>query len=383
MSRVRLVWLVAVALLALLRVAVADAPAKYVIQISVDGLGASYLQALLDRDELPTFKRLQVEGAYTHNARTDCDFTITLPNHTCMVTGRPVRDRGEIVGHQWTLNTDPGERTLHSNRHDYVASAFDVAHDAGLRTAMFASKSKFSLYDQSYDQRAGDPDKTGEDNGRDKIDLYVRAGCDEMVDRFISEMKAEPFNYSFVHFADTDSAGHSKKWGSPEYNAAPAQGRRAARSDYRTGRNRRPPARQDGHHHFGRPRRHRLQPRFQHESDQLHHPVLRLGRRRLAHRRLVLAEPFVAGRSENVAAGLRRPRRPAHPQRRRRQPGPQPVGIGGDSRLDHQCRARPARALKTRTTNPIGGRMRPAPWSLLVVLATAAALRARRLRVGR
>ena len=220
MLRVRLVCLAAVALFSLPGAAAAARPAQYVIQISVDGLGSSYLQALLDQNELPTFKRLQAEGAYTHNARTDCDFTITLPNHTSMVTGRPVRDRGEIVGHEWTINTDPGEKTLHSNRHDYVASAFDVAHDHGLRTAMFASKSKFSLYDQSYDQRTGAPDKTDEDNGRDKIDLYVRAGCDEMVDRFIAEMKAEPFNYSFVHFADTDSAGHSKKWGSPEYNAA-------------------------------------------------------------------------------------------------------------------------------------------------------------------
>jgi 2,3-bisphosphoglycerate-independent phosphoglycerate mutase len=41
-----------------------------------------------------------------------------------------------------------------------------------------------------------------------------------MTDKFIEEMKANPFNYAFLHFADTDSAGHSKKWGSPEYNEA-------------------------------------------------------------------------------------------------------------------------------------------------------------------
>jgi predicted AlkP superfamily pyrophosphatase or phosphodiesterase len=207
-------------ILLLAAVARAAGPAEYVIHISVDGMGSSYLQALLDASEMATFKRLQTEGAYTHNARTDYDFTITLPNHTCMVTGRPVRDKGPIVGHQWTINTDPGTRNLHSNRHDYVASAFDVAHDAGLRTSAFVSKSKFSLYDQSYDQQNGAPDMTGEDNGRDKIDVYVKAGCEDMTDQFIAAMKENPFHYSFLHFADTDSAGHSKKWGSPEYNEA-------------------------------------------------------------------------------------------------------------------------------------------------------------------
>ena len=158
--------------------ACAAATADYVIQISVDGMGSSYLQALIDEGQLPTFKRLQTEGAWTNNARTDFDYTITLPNHTCMVTGRPVKDKPAvptaIAGHNWVINTDPGDKTIHNNRHDYVTSTFDVAHDHGLRTAMFASKSKFVLYDQSYDVRNGAPDTTGDDNGRDKIDLYVK-----------------------------------------------------------------------------------------------------------------------------------------------------------------------------------------------------------------
>ncbi|REK10478.1 MAG: hypothetical protein DWQ37_16475 [Planctomycetota bacterium] len=203
----------------------ADAPAEYVIHISVDGLAPRFLEALLDEDELPAFKRLQTEGSWTHNARTDYDFTITLPNHTCMLTGRPVRDKEAkpeaIAGHEWTFNTDPGTRNLHTNRHDYVASSFDVAHDHGKRTGLFASKSKFVVYDQSYDERTGAPDTTGEENGRDKIDVYVENGnSGVMFDRFVEEMKADPIHYSFVHFRDTDSTGHSKKWGSPEYNEA-------------------------------------------------------------------------------------------------------------------------------------------------------------------
>jgi len=196
--------------------------AEFVIHVSVDGMGASYLQALIDAGQAPTFKRLQSEGAWTNNARTDFDYTITLPNHTCMVTGRPVKDRSAnpaaVPGHTWTINSDPRDKTLHNNRLDYVKSTFDVAHDHGLRTSMFASKSKFVLYDQSYDGRNGAPDTVGEDNGRDKIDLYVKDGNSAaLTDRFLAEMKASPFNYSFVHFHDADSAGHGRTWGSPEY----------------------------------------------------------------------------------------------------------------------------------------------------------------------
>jgi predicted AlkP superfamily pyrophosphatase or phosphodiesterase len=206
-------------------VAEQPAAAQYVIQISVDGMGAGYLQALIDDAQMPNFKRLQDEGAWTHNARTDFDYTITLPNHTCMVTGRPVMDKAgrpaAIAGHHWIVNTDPGDKTIHNNRHDYVKSTFDVAHDTGLRTSMFASKSKFVLYDQSYDEHNGSPDTTGPDNGRDKLDLYVKDGNSAaMTERFLAEMKSNPFQYSFLHFHDADTAGHAKTWGSPEYNAA-------------------------------------------------------------------------------------------------------------------------------------------------------------------
>ena len=205
--------------------ATAAGVAEYVIQISVDGLGSSYLQALIDQGQLPNFKRLQTEGAWTHNARTDFDYTITLPNHTCMITGRPVKDKAgnpaAIAGHMWTFNSDPGDKTIHGSRHDYVKSTFDVAHDNGLRTSMFASKSKFVLYDHSYDASSGAPDTTGADNGRDKIDLYVKDGnSGAMTDRFIAEMKESPFQYSFLHFHECDTAGHARTWGSTPYNEA-------------------------------------------------------------------------------------------------------------------------------------------------------------------
>ncbi len=205
--------------------AAAEPPAKYVIHISVDGLNPTHLNELLKAGEVPTFARLQAEGAWTHNARTDFDYTNTLPNHTCMVTCRPVMDKeaepSAISGHMWRHNSDPEDRTLHTERRDYIKSAFDVAHDHGLRTGMFVSKSKFVLYDLSYNERTGAPDTDGEDNGRDKIDVYYQSSLTPiMTKEFLKAMDEQPIHYCFVHFRDTDTAGHATGWGSPAYNNA-------------------------------------------------------------------------------------------------------------------------------------------------------------------
>ncbi len=225
MSRVNIGYLAIMVWVGMIAPAAAGGSAEYVIHISVDGLAPRYLQDLIDKDEAPNFKRLQSEGAWTHNARTDFGFTNTLPNHASMLTSRPVRDKAAsptaILGHQWMVNSETAKRTLHTNRHDYVKSTFDVAHDNGLRTGLFASKTKFVIFDRSYDERNGALDTIGEDNGRDKIDVYEKTGAALILNyRFIAEMKANPFHYSFVHYRDPDSAGHSKEWGSPEYNDA-------------------------------------------------------------------------------------------------------------------------------------------------------------------
>jgi hypothetical protein len=40
--------------------------------------------------------------------------------------------------------------------------------------------------------------------------------------RFLADLAAKQINYSFVHYRDTDSAGHAFGWGSPEYRQAVA-----------------------------------------------------------------------------------------------------------------------------------------------------------------
>jgi predicted AlkP superfamily pyrophosphatase or phosphodiesterase len=184
--------------------------ADQVILVSVDGLRPDALSTLGEAGA-PNFHRLKREGAVTGNARADNDLTVTLPNHTGMITGRRVAGPS---GHAWTVNTDPFPGVnLHRNRGGYIASVFDVVHDHGLRTGLYASKSKFSLYDTSYDGRSGAPDTTGIDNSRDKIDDFVaNESTAELMTAFVAAMVAKPFDFAMLHLRDPDTAGHATNW---------------------------------------------------------------------------------------------------------------------------------------------------------------------------
>lgn len=185
----------------------------YVIHISVDGLRGDAM-ARIGPLSAPSFYRLRIEGAFTDNARNDFDYTITLPNHVCELTSRPVLGP---EGHGVSFNSDDG-RTIGAVHGSYVAGVFDVAHDHGLATGMYASKSKFALLDRSWNETNGAPDTTGVDSGRDKIDAYVyQSSTAALLDSFVARMTAAPLRYAFIHFADPDAAGHSYGWESAHY----------------------------------------------------------------------------------------------------------------------------------------------------------------------
>ncbi len=227
---IQLRYFAAIAICAPLLVAMPSAEAAdFVIHISVDGLHPGHLQTQIDAGLAPHFKRFQVEGAWTNNARTDYTHTITLPNHTSMITGRPVCSPTEVacnpVGaahafhHGYTSNGNPPTTwTLHNQGNQnipYKASTFDVAHDAGLSTGLFASKYKFIIYDQSYNATTG----ADHPNGRDKIDAFFAQenASATMQTQLLADIAAKHFNYTFVHYADPDIQGHGSGWGSANY----------------------------------------------------------------------------------------------------------------------------------------------------------------------
>jgi Type I phosphodiesterase / nucleotide pyrophosphatase len=191
----------------------ADNPVDRVLAISIDGLNPGAIQQL-GRSRTPTFHRLMREGAYTLNARTVREQTRTLPNHTAMFTGRRVD--GEHGGHGYTDNVDNGT-TVHRAAGHYVASVFDVVHDNGGSTALFAAKIKFNLYKRTWNAHGG-PDRVGRNDGRAKIDRFtIDLNNSRLVAKLTADLRRSPREFTFVHLSLPDRAGHEHDFMGKEY----------------------------------------------------------------------------------------------------------------------------------------------------------------------
>lgn len=175
----------------------ADAAADHLLIVSVDGLRPD---ALADCSRLPAFARL-LAGAATLDARCDPDWTVTLPNHVGMLTGRFTDGS---AGHGWTLNSvPPPPLQLRADQR----SALHVAADAGVRTAMFAGKEKFLVFPRSWNGI-----HTGWAGGVIHHYAYsADAGENARALCTFWESGDGP-SIAFWHLAEPDVAGHAEGW---------------------------------------------------------------------------------------------------------------------------------------------------------------------------
>jgi hypothetical protein len=194
----------------------ADDAINRVLAISIDGLNPRAIRKLGSKGA-PSFHRLMREGAYTLNARTEYEMTKTLPNHTGMLTGRRINAKKH--GHGIDFNSDTGT-TVHKQAGRYVASVFDVVHDRGGRTALFSAKTKFKLYQRTWNTH-GRSDKVGKNNGKKKIDrVTLDTNNTRLVRAVNADLKASPRTFTFLHLSLPDVAGHKHGFMSKKYLTA-------------------------------------------------------------------------------------------------------------------------------------------------------------------
>ncbi len=198
------------------------APYDHVLIVSVDGLRADAIARAEERG-LTAYARL-ARGAATWNARTDPDWTVTLPNHLDMVTGRWTEGP---AGHHWRDNElpPPGLRLRGG-----VDSVFGVVAAAGGRCALFPTKEKFVLMPRSWN---------GTDTGTAAGPIHAyqlqpnaAAAAAAVIAFWEADATAAP-TLAFAHFSECDAAGHAHGWdtgaGTP-YAAAVAATDAALRS---------------------------------------------------------------------------------------------------------------------------------------------------------
>lgn len=172
--------------------------AKWVLAISVDGLNPEAIRTL-GPSKAPNFYRLMAEGAYTLNARTEQEITQTLPNHTGMVTGRPVYTSRH--GHGVTFNVDNGS-TVRRTAGYPVKSIFTVVHNKLGKTGLFASKSKFDFLARSWPN---------------SIDRYTMINDNDQLTTSVMRDMKNRRKFTLLHLSAPDEAGHAYGWMSDEY----------------------------------------------------------------------------------------------------------------------------------------------------------------------
>lgn len=165
------------------------AAANHVFIVSFDGGKPSVMQD----SAMPVFKHMVQQGACTSAAFTVVP-SFTLVAHASMLTG--VQPNKHLIDwNEWW----PAKGLVQ------VPTIFALAKVKGLTTGLIAGKAKFKHFDLpiSLDLFAVD-----ETSAQDVAQIAAQ---------FIVKQKP---NLTFIHFADSDNAGHSYGWGSEEQKRA-------------------------------------------------------------------------------------------------------------------------------------------------------------------
>ena len=167
-----------------------------VVVVSWDGAKPSILKRLLEEGRLPTLKGLLDEGCYTFEAQT-IHPSSTLPSHVSMLTGL------EPAAHGVTWNSYKPERGYVP-----VPTVFEIATEAGMRTAMVCGKEKFWHLRKP---------------GTLAASTYLTDPPGKAVEEALRMRAAIRPHLLFLHLRDPDIAGHDFGWGCDEEGVPPSE----------------------------------------------------------------------------------------------------------------------------------------------------------------
>ncbi len=179
---------------------------EHVFVISFDGGHPGHIQ----QADMPAFKKLAAEGAHTWEANTIIP-SKTLPSHTSMLTGVDISKHELDWNDYLPLRGRLAVPTLFS--------LTKAAHPEYL-TGLICGKMKFRhlALAGSLDQFSCGPVwPDGPIPAADHTKSVLAAEVAARASIFILEKKPQ---VCFIHFPDTDNAGHGFGWGSPQQMAA-------------------------------------------------------------------------------------------------------------------------------------------------------------------
>jgi arylsulfatase A-like enzyme len=177
-TRIRPFFILALAWVCVAAVSRAAPRAEHVFVISFDQAEP----AAVKRANMPNFKAMAAEGAYTWEAYTIVP-SLTLPSHVSMLTGVGIQ-KHQILWNEWE-DTRPKLA---------VPTIFHLAKAKGLTTAMIAAKNKFRTFEQA--------------GGLDTFLIPEEADAKSIGAAAADLLKNQKPNLMFIHFADPDSTGH-------------------------------------------------------------------------------------------------------------------------------------------------------------------------------
>ena len=171
--------------------------ANHVVLISIDGLRSDAL-LVLGVKGAPNLHRL-LKGASTLNARTDPDYSTTLPNHAGMLTGRVTKGK---KGHQWSKNSTPKEKEILACK-----GMFEIANQAKIHTALLATKKKFILFPNSW---PGDIQEILIKEVPTEADVVPIQS--EITAALVGILRSHKTSLTLAHYLGPDVAGHGHGW---------------------------------------------------------------------------------------------------------------------------------------------------------------------------